>query len=69
MTLSEYGGALICDDLSRFEHREYAIRALLNAQEELQRGEIQPLSALDALDAELEDEFRSLQQNHFLILL
>lgn len=55
--LSEYGRALIREDIDLVEHRKYAMRALLNAQEEIQRGEVQPFSALDAVDAELADEF------------
>ena len=66
MTPSEYGCALIRKDMGRIENRKYAMRSLLNAQEEIQRGEIQPLSALDALDAELADEFRYLYQKQFL---
>ncbi|MBB4103151.1 hypothetical protein [Allorhizobium borbori] len=67
MTPSEYGCALIRKDMGRIENRKYAMRSLLNAQEEIQRGEIQPLSALDALDAELADEFRYLYQKQFPI--
>lgn len=48
MPPSEYGCAPIRKDMGRIEHRKYAMRSLLNAQEEIQRGEIQPLSALDA---------------------
>lgn len=61
MTPSEDGCALIREDMDRVEHHKYAMRSLLNAQEEIQRGEMQPLSALYVVDAELVNEFRSLQ--------
>ena len=56
MTPSEYVRALIREDMARVEDRKYALRSLLNAQEEFQRDEMQPLSALDAIDAELAGE-------------
>lgn len=57
-TPSEYVRALIREDMAREEDRRYAIRSLLKAEEEFRRGEMLPLSALDAVDAELDEELR-----------
>ncbi|MET3523906.1 ribbon-helix-helix domain-containing protein [Mesorhizobium abyssinicae] len=57
-TPSEYVRALIREDMAREEDRRYAIRSLLKAEEEFRRGEMMPLSALDAVDAELDEELR-----------
>jgi antitoxin ParD1/3/4 len=57
-TPSEYVRALIREDMAREEDRRYAIRSLLRAEEEFRRGETLPLSALDAIDAELDEELR-----------
>ncbi|PYE89526.1 hypothetical protein [Phyllobacterium leguminum] len=46
------------DGVARIQDRHYAIRSLLRAEEEFRRGEMLPLSALDAVDAELEEELR-----------
>lgn len=43
--------------MAREEDRRYAVRSLLKAEEELRRGEL-PLSALEAVDAELGEELR-----------
>ncbi len=56
-TPSEYVRALIREDMAREEDRHYAIRSLLRAKE-VRRGEALPLSALDAVDTELEEELR-----------
>ncbi|MCA0340497.1 MAG: CopG family transcriptional regulator [Proteobacteria bacterium] len=55
-TPSEYVCALICEDVAREEDRRYAVRSLLKAEEEFRRGEMLPLSTLDAVDAELNEE-------------
>lgn len=55
---SEYVHALIREDMAREEGGRYAIRSLLRAEEELRRGEMLPLSTLDAVDAELDEELR-----------
>src|ERR1044072_5515385 len=55
-TPSEYVRALIREDMAREEDRRYAIRSLLKAEEEFQRGELLPLSTLDAVDTELANE-------------
>jgi antitoxin ParD1/3/4 len=57
-TPSEYVRALIREDMAREEDRRYAIRSLLRAEEEFRRGAMLPLSALDAVDAELDEELR-----------
>jgi antitoxin ParD1/3/4 len=57
-TPSEYVRALIREDMAREEERRYAIRSLLKAEEEFRRGEMLPLAALDAVDAELDEELR-----------
>jgi antitoxin ParD1/3/4 len=57
-TPSEYVRALIREDMAREEDRRYAIRSLLRAEGEFRRGEMLPLSALDAVDAELDEELR-----------
>ena len=44
--------------MAREEDRRYAIRSLLRAEEEFRRGETLPLSALDAVAAELDEELR-----------
>ncbi len=57
-TPSEYVRALIREDMAREEDRRYAIRSLPRAEEEFRRGEALPLSALDAVDTELDEELR-----------
>ena len=57
-TPSEYVRALIREDMAREDDRRYAVRSLLKAEEEFRRGEMLPLSALDAVDAELDEELR-----------
>lgn len=57
-TPSEYVRALVREDMAREEDRRYAIRSLLRAEEEFRRGDMLPLSALDAIDAELAEELR-----------
>lgn len=57
-TPSEYVRALIREDMTREEDRRYAVRSLLRAEEEYRGGEMLPLSALDAVDAELDEELR-----------
>ncbi len=53
---SEYVCALIREDMASVEDRRYAVRSLLKAEAEFRRGEMLPLSALDAVDAELNEE-------------
>lgn len=55
-TPSEYVCALIREYMAGAEDRRYAVRSLLKAEEEFRRGEMLPLSALDAVDAELNEE-------------
>ncbi|NKM56979.1 CopG family transcriptional regulator [Rhizobium anhuiense] len=55
---SEYLDALIREDMAREEDGRYAICSLLRAEEESRRGEMLPFSALDAVDAELDEELR-----------
>ncbi|WP_439631808.1 hypothetical protein [Shinella sp.] len=55
-TSSENMRELIREDVAREEDRRYAVRSLLKAEAEFRRGEILPLSALDAVDAELNEE-------------
>lgn len=50
-TPSEYVRELIREDVAREEDRRYAVRSLLKAE-----AEMLPLSALDAVDAELDEE-------------
>ena len=69
ITPSEDGCALIREDMDRVEHHKYAMPSLLNAQEEIQPGEIQPLSALDALDAELATNSDISTRNNFCVIV
>jgi len=54
-TPSEYVRVLIREDMAREEDRLYAVRSLLRAEQEFRCGEMLPLSALDAVDAELDE--------------
>lgn len=57
-TPSEYVRSLIREDMAREEDRRYAVRSLLRAEDEFRRGEMLPLSALDVVDAEQDEELR-----------
>ncbi len=54
-TPSEQVCALIRENVAGAEDRRYAVRSLLKAEAELRRSEMLPLSALDAVDAELNE--------------
>ncbi len=49
---------LIREDTTCDEDQHFAVRPLLRAEEEFRRGEMLPLSALEAVDAELDEELR-----------
>ncbi len=57
-TPSVYVRALIREDVARKEGRLYAVRSLLKAEEEFRREEMLPISALDTIETELDDELR-----------
>lgn len=53
-TPSEYVRALIREDMEKESQRLYVFRELLKGAEDIKKGRFMPLSALDAIEAEVE---------------